>query len=126
MDGCRARGLRVALATNSVFPRIAIEERMRWGALDPARFDFVATFEGMRACKPSSRYYREVAATLGVEPTECLMVGNDLEMDIAPAKKAGMATFLVDNAFVIKNADVSPDHTGPLRDVPQIARPSPA
>ena len=40
--------------------------------------------------KPDQRIFYAVAARLGYDPTECLFVGNDLALDIAPARAAGM------------------------------------
>lgn len=92
----RARRWKVALATSPVFPRVAIEERLRWAGLDAGQFDLVTTLENMHSCKPQPDYYREVAERLGVEPGECLMVGNNLRDDIAPAARAGMRVYVAD------------------------------
>lgn len=103
----RARGWKVVLATNPIFPRLAIEERMRWAGLDPAWFDLVTTLENMHTCKPRVDYYLEVAARIGLPPERCLMVGNDLRNDIAPARTAGMAVFAVDGLLLHQDEPVA-------------------
>ncbi len=55
----------------------------------------VLTPEDAGAPKPDPRMFLQAAALLGVAPGECLMVGDDAEADIAPARALGMATFQV-------------------------------
>lgn len=87
-------GLRVAIATNPIFPRAAIEQRMDWAGILDLPVDVVTTYEVMEATKPLPDYYRQVAAMLGVAPAECLMVGDDRSLDM-PAADIGMRTFYV-------------------------------
>ena len=91
----RQRGSRLVLATNPVFPRVAIEQRVHWAGLDPSVFDLVTSYENMHATKPSLHYYREILRLLKAEPEHALMVGNDWKNDIEPALKLGMRTFHV-------------------------------
>ena len=101
------RGVRVALATNPIFPRIATEQRIRWAGLAPEDFAIYTTYENSTFCKPNPDYYREVARTLGVQPEECLMVGNDATEDLA-AREAGMDVFLLTDCLInTKNRDIS-------------------
>jgi FMN phosphatase YigB (HAD superfamily) len=52
----------------------------------------------MSTSKPNSAYYREIATRIGCAPSECVMVGNEVEMDILPARRVGMKTFWVTDA----------------------------
>lgn len=90
-----AHGFRVVLATMPVFPRTAILQRMEWGGIADLPYALITDYESMHASKPHSAYYREIAAMIGCAPAECVMVGNEIENDIAPAKRAGMKTFWV-------------------------------
>ena len=92
-----AEGYRLAIATNPVFPRSAVEQRLAWAGVAVEAFPdlLVTTYERMHAVKPNPDYYREVAELLGVDSADCLMVGNDWENDIVPAQAVGMATFWV-------------------------------
>lgn len=87
-------GLKVAIATNPIFPRAAVEHRLAWAGLADFAFDAVTTYEDMIACKPHADYYRQTAAMLGVSPAECMMVGDDRALDM-PAADIGMRTFYV-------------------------------
>ena len=103
----KARGLRAALATNPIFPRIATEQRIRWAGLAPEDFALCTTYENSTFCKPNPDYYREVARTLGVSPAECLMVGNDALEDMA-ARETGMDVFLLTDCLInTKGRDLS-------------------
>ncbi|WP_299331146.1 HAD-IIA family hydrolase [Haloplanus sp.] len=64
--------------------------------------------------KPSDPALRTVRDRLGVPPTDCLVVGDRLDTDIALGERAGMTTVLVrtgvtDDADVAAS-DVTPDH----------------
>lgn len=86
---------RVVIATQPVFPLTAIRQRMEWAGIADWPYTLVTCYENMHACKPSRAYFQEIAAYLGLEPPECLMVGNDLEQDIRPAARAGMKTYWI-------------------------------
>ncbi len=100
-------GLRVALATNPLFPRTATEKRIRWAGLSPEEFELFTTYENAAFCKPNPSYYIEVAEKLGVSPERCLMVGNDVVEDLA-AEQAEMGVFLLTDCLINKTgADLS-------------------
>ena len=107
VDKIKSAGLRIALATNPVFPSIATEKRMAWAGFEPSDFELYTTYENSRYCKPNPKYYLEIASKLGVTPEECLMVGNDVSDDMA-AQKAGMKVFLLTDCLINKeNEDIS-------------------
>ncbi|HEX6989684.1 MAG TPA: HAD family hydrolase, partial [Bacillota bacterium] len=47
----RRDGFRLALATNPLFPRTAVEARLAWAGIDPDLFAVIADYETMHACK---------------------------------------------------------------------------
>lgn len=116
-------GLRVAIATNPIFPRSAIQERMRWANVHDLPVHVVTSYETMHAAKPHPAYFLETAAMLGVSPFEAVMVGDDRVLDMT-ASDVGMRTFYV-------GRDDAPafDWTGTLDDLtellPRIVREQP-
>ena len=103
----KAKGLRVALATNPIFPARATQWRMDWAGLKPEDFELYTTYENSRHCKPNPAYYRDVLATLHVQPEECLMVGNDVGEDMV-AQQLGMQVFLLTDCLINKvGADIT-------------------
>lgn len=107
IDRVKALGLGVVLATNPFFPAIATETRMSWVGLSPADFALVTTYENSCSCKPNPRYYLEITEKLGLDPAECLMVGNDVNEDMI-AEKLGMKVFLLTDCLLNKDGkDIS-------------------
>jgi FMN phosphatase YigB (HAD superfamily) len=93
------RGLKVVIATNPMFPRRAVEERLAWAGVPVTDFayDLVTTYDNMHATKPHLAYYQEVLDAIGVSPEASLMVGDDWENDIAPAAALGCQTYWISN-----------------------------
>ena len=108
-------GLRVALATNPIFPSIATEKRIRWAGLKPEDFELFTTYENSKYCKPSLGYYSELLKQLQVAPEECLMVGNDVGDDMV-AEALGIQVFLLTDCLINKtDKDISDYHHGSFR-----------
>jgi len=108
IDMLKARGLRLALATNPLFPAVATENRIRWAGLEPSDFELYTTYENSRFCKPNPDYYLEILEKLGCKPEECLMVGNDVGDDMIAPQKLGMKVFLLTDCLINRdNADIS-------------------
>lgn len=91
----KEKGYTLALATNPLFPRLAIDQRLSWTGVDADVFSYVTTFEENHFCKPQLNYYGEILVEMEKTPEECLMVGNDALEDLA-AKKLGIRTYLLD------------------------------
>ena len=103
----KARGLRVILATNPLFPAIATESRIRWAGLEPEDFELYTTYENSRHCKPNPEYYKDIMAELNLTAKECVMVGNDVGEDMI-AETLGMKVFLLTDCLINrKNEDIS-------------------
>lgn len=108
-------GLRVALATNPIFPAVATQSRIRWAGLEPEDLELYTTYENIGFCKPNPDYYREIAERLGVRPEECLMVGNDVTEDMV-ASVTGMQVFLLTDCLINKERkDISVYPRGSFR-----------
>jgi FMN phosphatase YigB (HAD superfamily) len=101
-------GLRVAIATNPIFPLAAIEERMRWADIQGLPVHLVTSYENMHSAKPYLDYFRETAALLGVSPSEALMAGDDRLLDM-PAADVGIRTYYVGRGTTV--ADFTGDLT---------------
>jgi FMN phosphatase YigB (HAD superfamily) len=92
-----SQGWRVVVATNPLFPRKAIEHRLRWANLPPEKYPFnlVTAFESMHFTKEIPAYYPEILGNLGWPEGPVIMVGDDPRMDIESALKAGLPVFWV-------------------------------
>lgn len=116
LDAAEMCGLKVAIATNPIFPRLAIEHRLSWAGVDPLRADVITDYETMCSCKPSAEYFRQTARMLDLDPVECLMVGDDRVLDLAAAD-VGMKTF-----YVGSEIGTSADYAGDLTDLASLLK----
>lgn len=113
VEAALSAGLRVAIATNPIFPLSAIRERMRWACVNDLPVDAITSYEVMHATKPSPGYFAQTAEMLGVDPIDCLMIGDDRTLDMGAAD-VGMRTFYVGSApapasdYRGSTADVAP------------------
>lgn len=109
------RGYRVAIATNPLFPRIAITHRLAWAGLPVERYPqlFVPSYETFHFAKPNPAYYAELMGQLGWPEGPVLMVGNDPVMDIQAARQAGFSVYWTHSDGAV-SADVVPDGHGSL------------
>ncbi|HHW06514.1 MAG TPA: HAD family hydrolase [Clostridia bacterium] len=107
---------KVVIATNPVFPLQAIRERLRWIGIADVAFDLITSYEIMHFCKPHIEYYREIVELIGVDPADCLMVGNDVDEDLI-ARELGMKSFLVEDYLINRTGrDFITDYRGTLAD----------
>ena len=102
--GLKARGVRVALATNPLFPEIATRQRAEWAGVSLDDFEVYTTYESCRYSKPRLEYYKGVLASMNVTPEECLMVGNDVEDDMV-VEQLGMKVFLLTDTLINKSGE---------------------
>lgn len=103
-------GLLLGVITHGLTLKQA-EKLHRLGLLD--RFDPSAIFisDQVGISKPNTKLYALAAHRLGLEPSRCLMVGDNLVNDIAPAKKLGMRTaWAFRSAKEGQDLAIRPDH----------------
>ena len=108
MEALRAMGLRLALATNPIFPATATHSRVRWAGLEPEMFEYITTYENSTHSKPNPRLLcGRACAPSACAAEECLMVGNDVGEDMV-AETLGMRVFLLTNCLINRDgADIS-------------------
>jgi FMN phosphatase YigB (HAD superfamily) len=96
VDWAKSQGHRIIVATDPLLPRKATHHRIRWAGFDPSEFEFISSFEDFHFSKSFAAYYAEILGRIGWQDGPVLMVGNDLERDILPAKRLGLQTFFLD------------------------------
>lgn len=62
--------------------------------------------------KKSKKFYKSVLRKLNLKPQEVVMIGDNLETDIKPAKEAGITTILVSPQHRVKGADYTVKSVG--------------
>ncbi len=93
------KGYNLILSTNPLFPRIAIEKRMKWGNIDPACFSYITSYENSSYCKPNTNYYKQILDNNNLKYEETIMFGNDLIEDLA-IEKIGIDCYIITNNMV--------------------------
>ena len=112
--------LPVVIATNPLFPQEAIEQRLDWAGVSTRFFQYalVTSYEIMHSAKPHPEFYREILDTVGFQAENALMVGDDWENDIVPAKSLGMQTYWICDP-VENPPGIDADASGSLHDLYQ-------
>ena len=107
VDMLKAKGIKVILATNPIFPTVATESRIRWAGMEPEDFDLFTTYENTGLSKPNLEYFRYLMRKFDLDPKDCMMVGNDVVEDMI-ASELGMEVFLLE-PFILnrENRDIS-------------------
>ncbi len=125
VEWAKQRELQVAIATNPMFPRTAIEQRMEWAGVGAERFsyDLITSYENSHATKSSSAYFREILDLLERRPEECLMVGDNWDWDVACAAEAGIPGYwIADPDARLPSVGISVVGQGTLDDFYALAR----
>ncbi len=105
------RGDLPAIATNPLYPRDAILQRLDWAGL-PANevpFALIPSYETFHYSKPNPAFYAEFLAQLGWPKTPVVMVGNDVDLDIGGARQLGLDVF-----WLNKNGAAAWDRQGTM------------
>jgi len=97
VDEAYRRGYIVAIATNPIFPLTAILQRLDWAGLSPQKYPFnlIPSYETAYFAKPNPAFFTEILSRLGWPDGPVVMVGDNFDHDIAPARLLGLGTFRI-------------------------------
>jgi FMN phosphatase YigB (HAD superfamily) len=110
------KGYSIVIATNPLFPLKAIHHRIRWSGFDPNEFEYITCYENNHYCKPQIKYYEEILTDIRKKPSDCMMIGNDVQEDMI-AGKLGMKTYLINNHIINRNdEEINSDYEGNYED----------
>lgn len=116
IDLLKKKGYELVVATNPIFPKEAIYQRIEWAGLEKDDFRLITTYENMHFCKPNIQYYKEILSILDKKPGDAMMVGNDLLEDMV-ASKIGIKTFLIEDYMIDRqDMNIVPDYRGSLQE----------
>ncbi len=111
-----SQGFRIAIATDPLFPAKATYHRLRWAGFEPEQFELVSTADHFHFTKSHPAYYAEMLGRMGWPEGPVIMVGNDMDRDIIPAKKLGLKTLHIDRGAASKSGPEADFH-GDLQDL---------
>jgi HAD superfamily hydrolase (TIGR01549 family) len=103
----RQRDLKLGIVADQ--PAMARERLDRAGIGDLFDYHGLSGETGHR--KPDPRAFTSAAEALGVTPAECIMVGDRIDNDIAPARALGMATIRFRTGRHRRQKPRTPDET---------------
>ena len=111
-----AQGIRLAVATNPLFPLAAIHHRMRWAGLPPENWPFavVSAYETFHFAKPNPAYFAEVLGRMGWPDGPVLMVGDDTGRDLPGSTALGLAAYWVNASDADAPAGINLAGRGPI------------
>lgn len=95
------QGRGVYLLSNA--QRIFTVQELRYLQIDDC-FDGMLISSDYGVKKPDERFFRILLEKYRVEPENALMIGNDLESDIAGAKRVGLDTFYIHSGISPKSS----------------------
>jgi HAD superfamily hydrolase (TIGR01549 family) len=113
-------GYQIVIATNPLFPRTAILQRLQWAQLSPEDYPFslIASYETFHFAKPNPAFFAEILGRLGWPSGPVLMVGDSLENDIHASRNLGLAAYWISTDGVTPpRGEYAPTATGSTAEV---------
>lgn len=92
---CKQKGLKVILASNPLFPKIAYLNRACYNDLKEEYFDEITSYDLYHFAKPNPEYYKEILSRHNLDASEVIFFGNSPSQDIAPATSIGIKSYLI-------------------------------
>lgn len=93
------KGYRLLLTTNPMFPKMAVEERVRWAGIDSNLFTIMTSYEYCHYTKPNVNYYKEVIEKENLVLEKCMMVGND-SLEDGVIETLGIPLYLITDYLI--------------------------
>jgi HAD superfamily hydrolase (TIGR01549 family) len=111
-------GCRVVIATNPLFPRTAILERLEWAGLSPQEYAFslITSYESFHFAKPNPAYFAEILAQIGWPEGGIVMIGDNLEDDIVASRRLGLPAFWISTQETAVSGPYAPTAFGTISD----------
>lgn len=107
----------IGIATNPLFPKSAIVQRIEWAGLKPyqSNFALVPSYETFHFAKPNPAFFAEFLAYLGYPNQPVVMIGDDFNHDIEGAKNCGISAYYILNGRESNpHKNIQPDGQGEL------------
>ena len=119
----REANLKLAVATQPLFPLEAVMARLRWAGVphEQVAYEHLAAYDVHTVCKPAVGYFESVLADLGVSPHEALMAGDSASADM-PARRLGIKTYYVERGRDGAGQTLTCDARGSLAGLVELLR----
>lgn len=100
VDYCRKKAEKVIVASNPLFPKEAMEWRLKFAGLEPDCFDYISEYANSSYSKPNPLFLKEVLDKNELKPDEVVYFGNSEIEDGRPAEELGIKVFMVGDYVV--------------------------
>lgn len=107
----KEKGFTIVIATNPLFPKVATHQRIGWAGFSPEDVTYITTYETCSYSKPNPNYFLEILQKIGKDPSDCMMVGNNVKEDMGVVN-LGMQRYLITDCLINHNHD-------DISDIPQ-------
>ncbi len=88
---------KVIVVANPVFPKNAMEARIRFAGIDPKSFDYITSYEESHFAKPNKNFIKEVLEKFNLKADEVVYFGNSEKEDGKVARDLNLKFFLTGN-----------------------------
>lgn len=103
LEVARSNGWRIAVLTNGS----ELQQNAKLQAIGLASLvDVVCTSDALGVSKPNPAAYLKTCQTLGVEPADTTMIGDNYDLDVAAARNAGLTAHHLNRATAITLTDL--------------------
>ena len=102
IDFIKAKGLKLILATNPIYPLEAVAHRLEFIGISKEDFDYITHYENSHFSKGNPNYFTEILKINNLSADEVLFYGNNELQDGECSLKAGIHAVMVGDD-VIKN-----------------------
>jgi FMN phosphatase YigB (HAD superfamily) len=120
LESAVSHNFTLVLATQPLFPEIAIKKRLSWAGLEHIPFQFITHIENMYASKPHKAYFDQILKMLNADGDCCMMIGNDAEMDMA-ARKSDIHTYYLETDSAVSKTQIeNADYSGNFKKLSSI------
>ncbi len=90
----KAKGKKVFVWTNPIWPEFNVKKRLEWGGFDVTDFSGFTHSQNSTGCKPHVHYFQTSLKLFNLDPTRCVFVG-DSEYKDGPARLVGVETVIL-------------------------------
>ena len=97
IDEIKSKVDKVIVVANPVFPKHAMETRIRFAGIDPKSFDYITSYEESHFAKPNKNFIKEILDKFNISPNDVVYFGNSEKEDGRAARELNLKFYLTGN-----------------------------
>jgi putative hydrolase of the HAD superfamily len=108
LKAIKDKGYKIGIISNTCYYDEVMKECFKKANIYDLIDNFTFSYS-LRISKPHKQIFKTAIETMGIKPSEAVMVGDNLECDIKPALDLGMKTIWLNHKNNNVNNDIEPD-----------------